>query len=125
MLGLGDCVTTNDAVDACEIKFKELQAELAASQARVKELEDMVAELKSQIAEYESECETCKHYDEPNNDCKSVVGCRYEKKELYRCADRDDGCGHCPRSEPHAHPDEQPGDDCYRRKGKVTCERSN
>lgn len=44
-------------------------------------------------------------------------------KVIYRCADRDDGCGHCPRSEPHTHPDEQQGDECYRRGGKVTCER--
>jgi hypothetical protein len=42
---------------------------------------------------------------------------------MFRCADRDDGCGHCERSEPHEHPDEQPGDECYRRKGRVTCER--
>jgi hypothetical protein len=41
----------------------------------------------------------------------------------YRCADRDDGCGHCPRSEPHEHPDEQPGDDCDRMGKKVKCER--
>jgi len=42
---------------------------------------------------------------------------------MFRCADRDDGCGHCERSAPHEHPDEQPGDDCDRRKGRVTCER--
>ena len=44
-------------------------------------------------------------------------------KPKYRCADRDDGCGHCPRSEEHEHPDEQEGDECDKMGKKVKCER--
>ena len=121
----------------CPICVTFMEEVLAASQERVAEYERTEplkikernelrarnAELEREIAEYESECETCQHYDEKMAECMSVVGCRYEKKERYRCADRDDGCGHCERSEPHPHPDEQPGDECDKMGKRVTCER--
>jgi hypothetical protein len=62
-------------------------------------------------------CDTCHEFSN-----WQLIGATQPK---FRCADRDDGCGHCPRSEPHEHPDQDCGDECYRRGGKVTCERVN
>ena len=98
---------------------RQLERELAASQARVKMLEKQV-----EIVSNYRTCARCEHYDAKMEECKdNNIECNYTPKVMFRCADRDDGCGHCERSEPHTHPDEQPGDECYRRKGRVTCER--
>jgi len=102
-------------------ELRVTKEQLAASQARCKELEKQVESLK---AENESCCARCEHYDAKMEECKDDnILCNYTPKVMYRCADRDDGCGHCPRSEPHTHPDEESGDECYRRTGRVTCER--
>jgi hypothetical protein len=96
-----------------------IEAELAACQARCRELEKEIG-----IVSNYRNCFSCEHYDAKMEECKdSNSECNYTPKAMFRCADRDDGCGYCPRSEPHTHPDEQPGDDCDRMGKRVTCER--
>jgi hypothetical protein len=107
-----------------------LEKELAASQARVKLLRGALAGLVGVGDEkgLEQMEFVIRNHSAPDADKTDMLNAIHAlqttlAEPLYRCADRDDGCGHCERSEPHTHPDEQPGDDCDRRKGKVTCER--
>jgi hypothetical protein len=121
----------------CEKRLHELclqlEKELAAMTKEANHLEELknhnaelLASCQAQIEKMKC-CENCvnKENDAPCYHCrdKSLWKLGKGSEPLYRCADRDDDCGHCPRSEPHEHPDEESGDDCDRRKGKVTCER--
>jgi hypothetical protein len=126
----------------------QLEKELNAAQARFAELEESqktrascingmnnalymrdqrIAELEKRIKSMKC-CDNCDVWEPACNAVGLVIDFDKCWKGIettppkYRCADRDDGCGHCERSEPHEHPDEQQGNECDRRGGEVTCE---
>jgi len=94
----------SDWLDTANKTISCREAQCNILKARVAELEKQVNGMK--------QCSNCvnQENDQPCYQCRDKSLWKWKGSEpLYRCADRDDGCGHCPRSEPHTHPDEQPG----------------
>ena len=83
------------------------------------ELESVVKWIASQCNLFFAECSQA---EEIVAKCNEVLKKTEPTPPKLRCTDRDDGCGHCERSEPHTHPDEQQGDECDKMGKKVKCE---